>query len=160
MKQERVKLLAIIITISYVGAVLFMCLHNFSSSDMELPTSFLGIPMDKVAHFIMFLPFCFVFWFLLCFSREDRSGHVYAMILLLGLFFASITEAMQESFTEERCAEAYDLFSDSLAIHQGHAPPGGLQRLLQKRRDTFPHRCLGRETSHRGCGHHSDREYV
>ncbi len=121
MKQERVKLLAIIITISYVGAVLFMCLHNFSSSDMELPTSFLGIPMDKVAHFIMFLPFCFVFWFLLCFSREDRSGHVYAMILLLGLFFASITEAMQESFTEERCAEAYDLFSDSLGISFGMA---------------------------------------
>ena len=93
----------------YVSAVLFCCFWHFDSLP-DVGRSFLGIPMDKVVHFIMFLPWAALAW--LAFSWNIPA------ILLLGCIFAALTEGGQY-LTSYREGDLMDLLADFLGLAAG-----------------------------------------
>lgn len=101
----------------YVAAVLFLCFGHFDSTP-DVPTSFLGIPTDKLVHFGMFFPFP-----ILAFLAFDRyTGTVRATLLfsgitfLVGILLAFGTEWGQAHLTNYRSGDPMDLTADILAL--------------------------------------------
>ena len=100
----------------YLIAIAFLC---FISGD-NIPvvrSTFLGFPTDKVAHFIMFLPFP-----ILAFLSTDwkiskvwKNALLIFCILVVGCGIASLTEYIQ-SFTPTRTADVKDLYADMMSL--------------------------------------------
>ncbi len=101
----------------YVAAVLFCCFGHFESLP-DAGRSFLGIPADKAAHFLMFLPWAALFC--LAFPGKEKNGlaGTLAVIFLLGFVFAASTEAGQY-FTTYREGDLKDLLADTLGLLAG-----------------------------------------
>lgn len=101
----------------YVAGVLFLCFGHFDSTP-SIPTSFLGIPTDKIVHFAMFFPFP-----ILAFLAFDRFTETVKSTLLfvgitfiVGLLLAFATEWGQAHLTEYRSGDPLDLTADTLAL--------------------------------------------
>jgi VanZ family protein len=79
-----------------------------------------GIPADKVAHFLMFLPFPILMYMML----SDKSRKIWLDILLLagilamGIGAAFGTEFLQ-SLTQYRSADIKDTFADMKGLGTG-----------------------------------------
>jgi len=105
-----------ILFLLYIAAVLFLCFGDFSGAP-QAPKSFLGIPSDKVVHFLMFFPFPVLFYFAFC-RPSSKAWHGILLtfsILILGGLFAAGTEYVQ-GFLPYREADASDFLADSLAL--------------------------------------------
>ena len=83
----------------------------------NVPRSLLGIPMDKVVHFLMFLPFP-----LLCYPAlgwdppgPRKALGVVLLFFLIGCLIAAGTEIAQ-CFLPWREGDTKDFFADSLAL--------------------------------------------
>ena len=104
----------------YLAAVLFLCFGKFEPTD-DIPSSFLGIPMDKIAHFLMFAPWV-ALWLLACFYKAEinATGHLKGIFIALacGIAFAALTE-LGQGLSGYRSMEAADLLSDSLGMIAG-----------------------------------------
>lgn len=76
-------ILARILFVVYLAAIAFLCfMHADKLPDMQ--KTFLGIPADKVAHFLMFLPFP-----ILAFLAYDHvTNKVWSAVLFAVLTFA------------------------------------------------------------------------
>ena len=103
----------------YVAAVAFLCFGNFGSLP-EAPGQLLGMPADKVAHFLMFLPFTVILTF--CFSNPGKTP-VRAVLGVAGMFLAgcavaAATELVQGTLPY-RTADAKDFLADALALAAG-----------------------------------------
>lgn len=107
--------------ILYIFTVLFLCLYDFSDSDVDLPTYFLGIPMDKVIHFVMFFQYPVLCWLMLIYNKRTNifHNHIYSAILITGLTFAALTEAAQGYGTSYREADIMDWIADMVGIVAG-----------------------------------------
>ena len=105
------------IFVLYVAAVLFCCFVRFESLP-EVGRSFLGIPADKAAHFLMFLPWPALFS--LAFPGMLKKGvtGTIAAIFILGFVFAASTEAGQY-FTTYREGDLKDLLADTIGLLVG-----------------------------------------
>lgn len=101
----------------YVAAVLLLCFGRFDSAP-SLPTTFLGIPTDKLAHFCMFFPFPILAF--LAFDKYTEtvpSTLAFAgTTLLLGCLLAWGTEWGQAHLTDYRSGDPYDLLADGIAL--------------------------------------------
>lgn len=119
--NKKVKYIFNILFAIYIGLVLFVCLHKFEDSGNNLGGFFLGIRMDKVAHFIMFFPYPFVTWLNLVYSgRTFKSPYTPVLIVLIsGLLIASATEFMQEYMTIYRDGDPFDFVADITGIITG-----------------------------------------
>lgn len=105
-----------VLLVLYLIAVCYLCFGNFSSVPKVSP-SFLGIPTDKIVHFLMFFPFP-----LLVFQSLGREGwsrrrslFVTGLTFLGGLAIAGATEIGQ-SFTRHRSSDPLDFLADSVAL--------------------------------------------
>ena len=100
----------------YIIAVILLCVIH-TSSIPELPKSIFGIPLDKIAHFIMFLPFIILSYS--SFAPEGkglaRKIAVLSTLLLLGSIFAFSTEKLQ-AMTAYRSYEVLDLAADATGL--------------------------------------------
>jgi VanZ family protein len=105
----------------YLGAVIALCLIRPEGFPQVSP-SFLGIPIDKVAHFLMFLPFVLLAYASLI--KPDipagRKAAVLAILTIAGIGLAAGTEYMQ-SLTEYRSCDINDLYADIIGIFAGTA---------------------------------------
>lgn len=101
----------------YVAGVLFLCFGHFDNTP-SLPTSFLGIPSDKIAHFLMFFPFpILAFLAFDQFTETVKSTLLFTGVtFLVGLGLAFLTEWGQAHLTEYRSGEPLDLAADVLAL--------------------------------------------
>ena len=113
----RARLIFRILLLVYLAVVLVLCFGQFSSSP-DIPKTLLGIPMDKVAHFLMFLPFP-----ILCFLAFDRytenlrSTLIFTSVTFaVGLLLALGTEWGQAHLTSYRDGNGWDFFADALAL--------------------------------------------
>ena len=101
----------------YLAAVLVLCFAQFKSTP-DVPTSFLGIPTDKVVHFCMFFPFPILAF--LAFDRYTdsvRSTLLFSGItLLVGFLLAWGTEWGQAHLTDYRSGDPLDLLADGTAL--------------------------------------------
>lgn len=71
-----------ILTLLYLGAVALLCFANFNSLP-DVQKTFLRIPMDKLVHFLMFLPFPVLAY---CSLRLERKGVVKTILVLVAIF--------------------------------------------------------------------------
>lgn len=105
-----------ILMLLYLIAIAFLCFIRGDSIPVVKAT-FLGFPTDKVAHFIMFLPFP-----ILAFLSTDwkiskvwKNALLIFCILVVGCGIASLTEYLQ-SFTPTRTADVKDLYADMISL--------------------------------------------
>ena len=114
MKKRNV--IGLILLVIYLCAVAWCCFGHLEHMP-KAPKSLMGIPMDKVGHFIMFLPFPFLFYSSFGFIPKKRwQSFVTAFVTFLaGLLVAAGTEIGQ-SFTSYRGADPKDFMSDALAL--------------------------------------------
>ena len=103
----------------YIVAVLICCFGRFESLP-EVGRTILGIPADKVAHFVMFLPWPVLAWLAFAWKAEGKAGRVrvLAVIFILGCIFAAMTEAGQY-LTSYREGDMKDLLADILGLVAG-----------------------------------------
>lgn len=101
----------------YVAGVLFLCFFNFDNTP-SVPTSFLGIPTDKIAHFAMFFPFPILAFFAFDrFTETVKSTLIFTGVtFIIGLLLALGTEWGQAHLTEYRNGDSFDFMADSLAL--------------------------------------------
>lgn len=122
----------------YVAGIVSACLMNFSSGKVAIPDTLFGIPGDKAAHFIMFLPFSpLVYTYIFRyekFQRKPRSQSVNkdsvlrrnAVIRIIctftsGAAFGGLIEIMQLLLTSGRSAEWADWIADLCGLSAGFA---------------------------------------
>lgn len=100
----------------YIAAVTLLCIIH-TNNIPELPQRFLGIPTDKIAHFLMFLPFVILAYMSFMPTEKGtwRKLAVMGIFLLLGCIFAFATEKIQAT-TEYRSYEALDLLADGTGL--------------------------------------------
>ena len=118
--NKRLKILFQIAFGVYVVAVLMLCFGHFDNTP-SLPTTFLGIPTDKVAHFCMFLPFPILAF--LAFDKYTETPNstllFSSLTFVLGALLALGTEWGQAHLTNYRSGEPWDLAADLLALLLG-----------------------------------------
>lgn len=108
--------LALGLFLIYLAAVAYCCFGSFDGIQQVSP-SLLGIPTDKIIHFIMFFPFP-----VLCYLSFDRhTDRPWQAVLLAGIVFASgciIAAATEigQSFLKYRSCDIKDFLADSLAL--------------------------------------------
>lgn len=102
----------------YLAAVGILCFGNFSSTGLDVPGRLFGIPVDKVVHFVMFLPFVPLFYGSFC--RDGRSFTVAFAGFLLAVAVGGAIEVLQGE-TGYRSRDVLDLLSDSLGALSGFA---------------------------------------
>ena len=73
-----------VLTLLYIIVVAILCFARFSTISPYTP-SILGIPADKIVHFLMFMPFPVLAFF----SLRIRHGGVIKTILLLVVVFVT-----------------------------------------------------------------------
>lgn len=101
----------------YLVVLLVLCFGHFNSSP-NIPKDFLGVPMDKVIHFLMFFPFPILAF--LSFDRYTetlRSTLIFTGItFVIGCLMAVGTEWGQAHLTTHRTGDTMDLAADLLAL--------------------------------------------
>ena len=112
----------------YIFAVLFclyiltVCFLCFTKGEQlpDMPSTWFGLPADKVAHFIMFLPFTPLAY--ATFAPADGGlwrGLAVAMICTaVGVGLAFATERIQ-GMLGYRTEDTYDMFSDIIGLTAG-----------------------------------------
>lgn len=118
--NKRLKILFQIAFGVYVVAVLMLCFGHFDNTP-SLPTTFLGIPSDKVAHFCMFLPFpILAFLAFDKYTETPKSTLLFSSLTFVaGVLLALGTEWGQAHLTNYRSGEPWDLAADLLALLLG-----------------------------------------
>ena len=109
------KPLEIVLFLAYLGTVAWLCFGNFKPGP-DIPRQVWNIPIDKVVHFLMFLPFpvlgtlAFEFhswWRSLCLSTMLANG------------IAFLFEHLQSRITDTRITDPTDLNANLLGITAG-----------------------------------------
>lgn len=103
----------------YIASILTLCL--IKPEDLPQPDIyFFGLPVDKVVHFLMFLPFPVLVYMML--FKKARRKWLDTLILAggmaLGLCAALGTEFLQ-SLTQYRSADIHDVYADMQGICLG-----------------------------------------
>lgn len=116
MGRKRVYIALFIIYIVAVAALCFMKTDGLP----QVERTFFGLPMDKVAHFVMFMPFTILAT--LAFVHEEthpvRAFAVLALILVVGAGVAYGTEQIQ-SMTDYRSCDITDFYADMVGMGTG-----------------------------------------
>ena len=117
---RRQLLVARILLVVYIIAVLVLCFGQFKSTE-EIPRSFLGIPMDKVVHFLMFFPLPFLAFFAFDRYTEKFWPSVLwtSVAFVAGALFAAGTEIGQALLTSYRTGDPTDFRADLVALAVG-----------------------------------------
>ncbi|MBO7192562.1 MAG: VanZ family protein [Bacteroidales bacterium] len=118
--KGRLKKTYIIVFCIYLSAVGVLCFMNPSDIPEIGLQTFLGIPIDKILHFLMFLPYPILAG--LSFMN-GRIGLVRNLIILTAIIITGIgvsygTEVIQ-SHTEYRSYEINDFYADLTGIATG-----------------------------------------
>lgn len=108
-----------IILALYIIVLAFLCFGNFSSIQ-QAPKTILGIPSDKVVHFLMFLPFPILSYLSFdCFSsRFSKAILAIAVTFLVGAALAASTE-LGQGLTAYRSADSHDFVADLIGLGIG-----------------------------------------
>lgn len=116
MKRKAIFITAFVI---YLAAVIYLCLmkpDNLPQTELYL----FGLPLDKVAHFLMFLPFPALAYMMLW--EKGRKTWAELLILLsclaVGVGLAFLTEHMQ-AMTQYRSSDIKDIYADMTGLGIG-----------------------------------------
>ncbi len=106
----------------YIGVVLFLILYDFSDQNMtDIPTTILGIPLDKIAHFMMFFSFAIIIYIYRKYHPKIKWLQRSIVLLILGVAFAITTELLQLTLTSYRSFDILDIIADICGVMTGIA---------------------------------------
>jgi len=108
-----------ILTLLYLGAVALLCFANFNNVP-EVQKFFLGIPLDKIVHFLMFLPFPpLAYWSI----GLSRKGVFNTLLILVGLFVLGCLIAWGTEYVQSklpyRSMDMMDFRADRIGLAFG-----------------------------------------
>lgn len=114
--KEGQKTVFKIIFLIYIAVVAYACFGNFTNVP-NLTRAWLGIPNDKILHFLMFLPFPILMHLSFGHKRRNpwRAMPGVIGIFIIGCLIAAGTEVGQ-SFLSYRSCDPTDFIADSLAL--------------------------------------------
>ena len=116
----RLKTISIIVFCIYLAAVGVLCFIRPSSlPEMDINTIF-GIPVDKILHFLMFLPYP-VLAGMVFITKDQKSLAATALLFILALTGTGVaygTEIIQ-AHTGYRSYETADFYADMAGIAAG-----------------------------------------
>ena len=116
MKRTSVYRTIMLIYLIVVGILCFARIDGLQSA----PTTIFGLASDKVAHFLMFLPFAPLAF--LCIGKKAgtplKAALVTIAIFMVGCIIASATEVIQ-GWTGYRTSDPKDFVADTLALALG-----------------------------------------
>lgn len=119
--QLKMRYISAFLLCAYIVAVAVLCFIKPSSLP-QVELDFFGIPMDKVVHFIMFLPFSILaymtFW--PADAGKIRKMAVLLVIVIFGAGMAVATERIQ-AMTGYRTGDIMDFAADMTGILTGAA---------------------------------------
>jgi VanZ family protein len=119
MRDLRTRTIYIFFFCLYIAALCYLC---FARPDgvPSIEINFFGIPIDKVVHFLMFLPFPFLAF--KAFESENLKNGRHIILFLgitaAGAALATLTEFIQGYLTY-RSEDTYDLLSDYMGLSTG-----------------------------------------
>ncbi|MBR6055453.1 MAG: VanZ family protein [Bacteroidales bacterium] len=116
-----------ILLILYLISILVLCFANLSSLP-DVSNTLFGIDIDKVAHFLMFLPFPALFFL----SFEGKAYVLIGVGILAGLSVAGTTEWVQ-SFLTYRSMDLADFIADTIGLLSGALLTGIAVALFRKK---------------------------
>lgn len=109
------RVLKILLFLAYVGTVAYLCFGSFET-DPHIPRTIFNIPVDKIVHFSMFLPFPVLGALAFDFRSWWRT-------LCLSVFVANVVaftfESLQSSINASRVTDPADLNANLLGITFG-----------------------------------------
>ncbi len=116
-----------ILLVLYLISILVLCFANLSSLP-DVSNTIFGIEIDKVAHFLMFLPFPALFYL----SFEGKAAALIGAGILAGLSVAGTTEWVQ-SFLTYRSMDLADFFADTAGLLSGALLTGAAVAIFRKK---------------------------
>lgn len=122
----------------YIAAVAYICFARPESIPEFKPDLF-GIPIDKIVHFTMFLPFPPLAYTAFCPARNEKWLHliILAVIFFIGTGLALGTEKIQ-GLSEFRSYEIEDFYADVMGMEVSTVITAIL--IIFKRRSDSPER--------------------
>ena len=115
MSKTVVRIGWITVFLLYFAAVVWLYFATIET-DPQLPSTFLGIPLDKVAHFLMFLPFPVLGTIAF---REQAWWRTLCWTTLAANFCAFLFESQQHRINPYRYTQSSDLNANLLGITVG-----------------------------------------
>ncbi len=120
------KLLFKLISLGYLAFVLWLCLNSNIADDLkDLPKGLFSIELtDKMVHTIMFLPWCFFFYFSF-FSRKMKPWKIViamAVTLVCGMATGYALELAQ-NYIPRRSYDIADFYHDCYGVWIGAVVP-------------------------------------
>lgn len=115
----KIRHISFIILCIYIAVVAVLCFMKTDSlPSVEL--YFLGIPMDKIVHFVMFAPFPVLAYMTFWPAKAGKAGKlgVLMVIIAIGAGMAKATERIQ-SMLGYRSGDPMDFLSDMTGILAG-----------------------------------------
>ena len=108
-----------VLLLIYLGFVAWCCFGKFDNMP-NVTKEFMGIQVDKIVHFIMFLPFPFLCFQSFCYpaAKTWKAFLSLFIIFLAGCLLTAGTE-LGQSFTATRVADPKDFFADVIALATG-----------------------------------------
>ena len=116
--KKRARLFKFLLVL-YVVTVCYLCFGRISGDD-RLPRTLFGLEIDKIAHFLMFLPFPILLYFSNKTVVRKPLKAVFRALdaLVIGAAFAGLTELVQARIAY-RTGDIHDFVADILALITG-----------------------------------------
>ncbi len=113
LKIRHISFIILCIYIAVVAVLCFMKTDSLPSIELNL----LGIPLDKIIHFIMFIPFPVLAYITFWPSKADKAGKMGVLLVITaaGAGLAKATERIQ-SILGYRDGDPADFMSDLAGI--------------------------------------------
>ena len=113
---KKLRLMWQITAVVYLICVFVLTFGKFESTP-DVPRFLLGIPMDKIAHFLMFIPLPIIAVYGL--HRSNGKAGRFALFMLGTYIFGSILAAgieIGQGFTTYRSYDILDFVADTLGL--------------------------------------------
>lgn len=139
MIKFTIKVFFRILFLVYLSTVIFLCLYSFTDTGIDLNEFYFGIRADRVAHFIMLLPYPFAAWFAIDgWFKKVFGKYSIPVLFCSGVLLAGVVESLQ-NFNPNRDFDPFDIVANVAGVLTGtifllvfnyilkHVWPGRLQ---------------------------------
>lgn len=114
-KSSKLRTVVFILFIMYLGCVSFLYYGNITTKS-TIPESMFGFQTDKIAHFLMFLPYPFLAHGSF---RGKRKWRNLVFVIISGIVLAYCFELTQERIATYRTTDPWDLVANMAALTFG-----------------------------------------
>lgn len=113
------KLIVRVLLFVYIGTIFYLFLADSDNFSSFPQVSFLGIPADKLFHFLAYTPFVILLYFSFSLPRlKARFCYGIPFVLIVGAVICTITEILQLT-NPTRSFSMYDLAANYLGLLTG-----------------------------------------